>query len=164
MGSKETEKKSTSNDVRREKHMQRLNSRNPRCKECGEESLAALTGTTPNIICYECQARRKKRSTTEKHHFAGRNNDPLTVSIPSNDHRILSDEQKDWPTTTLRNQDNSPLIRAAATLRGLLDILRSLIERTLGWIPEFLEWLDDLLKERLGAHWWLEYDYPGKTL
>jgi hypothetical protein len=116
----------------------------------------ALSGAFPNLSCYECQAKRQGRTLIEQHHPAGRNNDEFTVPIPANDHRILSDRQIDWPLDTLRNPNASPLRAAAATLRGWLDILAELIKRILGWVPEFLEDLDDFLLERLGSGWWEE--------
>jgi hypothetical protein len=74
--------------------------------------------------------------------------------MPGNDHRIVSDNQHDWPLDTLRNPDGSPLLRAAASIRGWLDILRLIIERTVGWVPAFLEALDAWLRESLGERWW----------
>jgi len=129
----------TKKEVRQEKQLRRLGTRKPHCKLCGESDAAALTGITPNITCYECQAKRAGRSPIEKHHPAGHNNDSFTVPIPANDHRILSDRQHDWPEQTLRNSKGDPVLRIAATIRGFMDLILELIKRTLGWIPEFLE-------------------------
>jgi hypothetical protein len=146
----------TKKDARQERQLRRLGTRKPQCKMCGESDPAALTRRPPNILCYECQAKQSGRSPIEQHHPAGRNNDSFTVPIPTNDHRVLSDRQQDWPEQTLRNPKGSPALKAAATIRGLLDMLLELIKRTLGWIPEFLEALDDFLVERLGSDWWEE--------
>src|SRR6185503_4399985 len=143
-----------SKEARREKQTRRLGTRAPRCKLCGESNLVALSGTAPSILCYECQTRDSGKPLIEKHHAAGRHNDPFTIPIPANDHRVLSDRQQDWPAKTLRNPNGSPLLKASATLRGWLDVLRELIEHILGWIPEFLEALDSFLNEKLGNHWW----------
>ena len=158
MKSKETKPKlrARQSELRKEKHLRRLNDRDPRCSDCGEKEPAALTGTAPDILCYEDRIRVDGKSAIEDHHFAGRNNDELTVSIPGNEHRILSDMQKDWPEKTLRNPNSSPLRKAAATIRGWLDILLLLIKRILGWIPPFLEALDDKLTDRIGEQWWVE--------
>jgi hypothetical protein len=142
-------------EIRREKQLRRLRARTPECTKCGESDPSALTGVAPEIICYECQAKASNRSPIERHHPAGRNNDPFTVPIPGNDHRILSDLQNDWPPETLRNPTGSPLRKAAATMRGFLDTLRLLIERLFGWIPDFLETLDAKLTEYFGASWWV---------
>jgi hypothetical protein len=77
--------------------------------------------------------------------------------VPGNDHRILSDYQHEWPLGTLRNPDGSPLLRAAASIRGWLDILRLIIERTVGWVPALLEMLDAWLRELVGEHWWEQF-------
>ncbi len=76
------------------------------------------------------------------------------MAIPGNDHRVVDDRKNDWPRTTLRNPDGSPLLRAAASLRGWLDTLQLIVERTLAWIPPFLEHLDRWLTQQLGGTWW----------
>src|SRR4051794_29597977 len=95
--------KNQSKEIRQEQAFRRLGTRKPSCRECNETNPIALTGTHPNILCYECQAKQQKRSSTELHHFAGRHNDSIVVSIPGNDHRILSDMQKDWSKNMLLN-------------------------------------------------------------
>jgi len=119
-------RKTGKRDIRRENRLQRLGTREPMCANCGENDSVALTRHAADIICYECQAKASNRSPIERHHPAGRNNDPFTIPIPGNDHRILSDLQRDWPQDTLRNPTDSPLRKAAATMRGFLDMLRLL--------------------------------------
>ncbi len=148
-------------ELRREKRLRRLETRNPKCKQCGETNPVALTGIAPDILCYECEALQNGRSPIEAHHSAGRNNDSFTVPIPGNDHRVLSDLQQDWPIETLRNKNGSPLIAASAAIRGWLDILRALIERILDWIPPFLEQLDRYLTHKLGEQWWMSMEMEG---
>jgi hypothetical protein len=141
---------------RLENQSRRLGDRDARCSQpgCPEHDLFALTGTAPSVRCYEHRVEAVGRTTVEGHHPAGKANDPTTVPVPGNDHRILNDLQRDWPTATLRNLEGSPLIRAAAALRGWLDVLWLILTRTVAWIPAALEWLDQLLTERLGAGWW----------
>jgi len=149
-------------EIREEAHLERLRTRNPRCQRCGNERHpAALTGTAPNIVCYECLLKESGRSWTEGHHPAGRHNDPTTVAVPSNDHRVLSDMQRDWPEQTLRNPDGSPLLAAAAALRGWMDVMLIIIERTVDYIPAFLELLDQRLQEEWGDRWWEELGLEG---
>jgi hypothetical protein len=62
--------------------------------------------------------------------------------------------QYEWPEETLRNPDGSPIRKAAACIRGIIDMIRYLLEKLLAWIPSFLEALDDFLVERLGPQWW----------
>jgi hypothetical protein len=120
-----------------------------------------LIGTHPDILCYEHAAQQAGRSPIEQHHPAGRHNDPTTVALPGNDHRIVSGKMRDWPIETLRNPDGSPLLKAAAEVRSFLDYLVVLIERVLVWIPPFLEQLDCYLREEIGARWWEGFDWDG---
>ena len=139
--------------VRRERHLRRLGTRHPRCAGCGETAPAALTQHGGEIWCYECIASVAGRPSVEQHHLAGRHNDPTTVPLPGNPHRLLSDEQRMWPAETLRNPTGSPLRTAAAWVRGWLDLLR-VICQCAAWIPPFLERLDVWLGDHHGARWW----------
>jgi len=141
-------------DRRREAAYERLGTRSPCCQHCGETDPAALTGQYPDITCYDCLARQQGRSPVENHHLPGKANSPVTGSMPGNGHRVLSDWQRDWPARTLRNPDQSPLLGIAATIRGLIDWFRLMIDRYLGWIPESLETLDEILRRLFGDQWW----------
>jgi hypothetical protein len=144
----------------------RLGTSHPRCSVpgCDEANPFALTGVHPNELCYEHRAEQEGRTPFEGHHSAGHHNAPHKIVItPGNDHRVLSEHQRDWPEKTLRNPDQNPLIRAAAALRGWLDLLRVVIERTVGWIPGFLEWLEDQLCDRLGTRWWDQLGWTGES-
>ena len=72
--------------------------------------------------------------------------------------------QKDWPESTLRNPDGSPLLRAAATLRGWLDVLYLIIDLAIGWIPPFLEWVDGKLVNLVSPQWWKDWGWEGNML
>ncbi|QEC48538.1 hypothetical protein FSW04_13830 [Baekduia soli] len=126
--------------VRREQHLRRLGvGREPCCALCIEDEPAALTADDDGmVLCYECRAEHTGRAAIEHHHLAGRHNDPSTVAVPGNVHRQLSDAQRDWPIDTLRNPQANPLLRAAAWLRGFLDLLRVMID-ALSWLPPYLE-------------------------
>jgi hypothetical protein len=123
---------------------------------CGEKRAAALIGAQKPAICYECDAKRRGKSTFEAHHVAGRANDPTTVVVPINDHRAdLSFDQYEWPHRTLQNPDGSPLLAVAAGIRGFIDSVTYLVRKLLGPIPERLEALDGRLRKLLGPQWWL---------
>ena len=142
-----------------------------RCDHCDQETdprcLRQVELAKPGdgaiavVLCAGCHLRLQGKPLEEDHHPAGRANDAFTVPIPANDHAVLSDLQHDWPTATLRNPDGSPLLAAAAALRGWLDVLRLLIERTVGWIPDALERLDDALREYVGPGWWGTVGWEG---
>lgn len=92
----------------------------------------------------------------DDHHVAGKPNDPTTVPVPVNDHRAeLSTAQYDWPKQTRENPDSSPLLRAAACVRGFVDYIIYLLKKMLLWIPEMLENLHAYLREKLGPKWWI---------
>jgi hypothetical protein len=67
----------------------------------------------------------------------------------------LSEDQRDWPPETLQNPDGSPLLRAAACIRGFTDILLYLAEQLLLWVADLLETLNSHLTEKYGPRWWL---------
>lgn len=150
-------------DGRREAKRYELGVPHPACSApgCGESDPIALTGVAPNIRCYEHDRLRRGRSPVERQHPAGRHNLEVTVPIGGNDHRVIDDLKYDWPPGTLRNPDGSPLLRAAACLRGWLDTLQIIVSRTVGWIPAFLEALDAWLTITLGGFWWTTF--PGPT-
>lgn len=138
----------------------KLGIRKGKCHLCEERRPKELMRRGCRIICYECQALLDGKRATEGHHVMGKANDPyLTGNVPTNDHRELSDRQVDWPDDTLRNPRASPLRKAAAAIRGWLDILWLIMEHAVGWIPEFLEWLDDQLNEREGPDWHLKWGW-----
>lgn len=141
------------NDARMARRSRRVGT-DAKCAECGEGDPRALVRRPVRVLCYECLAAERGRSRTEKHHFPSRYNSLFIVMVPGNDHRILNDDQRDWPTNTFRNPHGSPLLKASAAMRGWLDILRVVMERGVGWIPTFLEDLDAWLEERLGPQWW----------
>jgi hypothetical protein len=139
--------------IRQNRKERQLGTRSPKCVRCNETNALALTRYDKTIICYEDLQKIKGRKVMEKHHPSGKHNDSATVAIPGNDHRILSDRQSDWPEDTLRNPRKSPLIKAAAAIRGWLDVMDLLVAR-LAWIAPFLEKVDRYLCEVINPVWW----------
>ena len=93
--------------------------------------------------------------TTDEHHPFGQANSTVTLEVPVNDHRAqLSVAQYDWPTKTLENPDGSPLLAAAASIRGFIDTVLYLIEKGLHWIADMLEKADAFLVRKFGNKWW----------
>lgn len=144
---------------RLEERHRHLGTRTPECSVTGclERHPFCLTGSGSSVLCYEHALDR----WTEEQHWFGQHNDPLTSPIPANDHRFISELLALWPQQTLRNPDGSPLLKAAAALRGWLDVMRLLIERVVGWMPPFLEQLDSWLRERLGPRWWDDFRWSA---
>ena len=138
---------------------------NARCA-CGENRPEALITTRKPIMCAACARKKKGKKPMDKHHVAGKANSPATVSVPVNDHRArLSVDQYDWPRQTRENPHHSPLLAAAACIRGFIDTALYLIDSVLIWTVDMLESLDLYLSERLGSKWWrgteLERFAPG---
>ena len=145
---------------RLEQQYRRLGTRNPICAwpGCGETNPFVLQGYHPDISCYEHYLLSAGKPPYEAHHVAGQHNSDVTADVPGNDHRVLSEMQRSWPDDTLRNPDHSPLRVVAAAIRGWLDVMR-VIERSVGWIPEFLEWLDLTLVDLYGSDWWEKFGW-----
>ena len=124
------------------------------CK-CGEDrSEALITGSDP-IICAQCDRNLRRKKNTDRHHIAGQANDPTTITIPTNAHRAeLSIAQQDWPSKTLQNPDESPLLADAARIRGFVDISIYLMSDFLLPGAARLELLDTILERKLGKKWW----------
>lgn len=74
----------------------------------------------------------------DRHHIAGENNSPLTISIPANLHRLLSERQYDWPRRMLENPDGDLLIEVAGMVQGFIDLMDCLLDRCLRPIPATL--------------------------
>jgi hypothetical protein len=131
---------------------------------CGESRPEALiTGSSP-ITCAECRRKTEGKSTTDLHHPAGKSNNSVTIPISVNDHRaILSTDQYDWPKRTLENPESSPLIAAAACVRGFISTISYLVVHLLEWIAGALEQIDRMLTERLGPRWWTNIDFNRNT-
>ena len=92
------------------------------CSRCGHARMQALVASIP-ILCASCHAEQRGVSTIERHHIAGRSNFDWTIPVDVNDHRVLSDLQRRWPTRTLRNPDGDDWIRLSGLLRGIADFL-----------------------------------------
>ena len=126
-----------------------------RCS-CGEDRPEALIAGSNPMICAACERAAKGCSTTDDHHSFGRANNPATIRVPVNDHRAdLSVAQGEWPKSTLRNTEGSPLLAGAACLRGFVDTNVYLIETGLPWLADMLEKMDQLLSKKLGPKWWV---------
>ena len=120
---------------------------------CGESRLPTLN-TRKKITCEECKRKRSGKTIMDQHHIAGKANSPITVPVPANDHRVLSAEQYDWPTKTLSNPEGSPLLAAAASIRGFKDFVLYLMDKFLMWVADILEVAHEYLETRLGSKWW----------
>lgn len=124
---------------------------------CGEKRAEALVARRKPPVCYQCARVARGSNAIEAHHVAGKRNSPVTLAVPANDHRaVLSVEQYGWPKATLENPEHSPLLAAAATLRGVSDTIIYLVTVFIEWIALMLESLDAWLCEQRGPQYWRE--------
>lgn len=122
---------------------------------CGESRPEALLSGSNPIICAACDRKKHGKTTLDRHHVAGKSNSSVTIPIPVNDHRArLGADQQDWPRETLENPNGSPLLAAAASLRGYSDTSAYFVETFVLNKPEMLETLHAFLIEKLGSEWW----------
>lgn len=123
---------------------------------CGERRPEALIAGSVPVTCAKCNRLRKGQKKTDDHHIAGVANNPTaTIAVPVEDHWAdLSTAQRDWPKKTLQNPDHSPLLSAAAHIRGFADLIVYLLESFLLWVADVLELLDTMLERKLGKKWW----------
>ena len=123
---------------------------------CGEARPEALVRKGKSVICHDCKRKEKGMKRHDNHHVYGKANDPATVSAPVNDHRAeLNTAQHDWPKKTLQNPDGSPLLKAAACVRGFIDTVVYLIKSGLLLVADLLEKADALLAGKFGSKWWI---------
>lgn len=123
---------------------------------CGESRPEALVAGSKPVVCAACARKEQGQTTQDNHHPAGKANNPATIPVPVNDHRAeLSPAQYDWPKKTRENPDGSPLLAAAACIRGYVNTTDYLRETLMLENPEMLERLDAFLVDKLGRKWWV---------
>ena len=123
---------------------------------CGESRPEALIAESAPIRCIECNRKLLGQATVDDHHPAGKANSPITTPVPANDHCAeLTVAQQDWPKKTLENPDGSPLLAAAASIRGYSNTNSYQVRTLLLTNPEMLEELDSFLTKERGPEWWV---------
>jgi hypothetical protein len=137
---------------RREQAVRRIG-REAACR-CGESRPEALIRTKDSVCCAVCKRLALGQAAMDRHHWAGRANSLETIAISVNDHRgELSRAQHEWPRATLENRHNSPLLKAAAYVRGVTDMIRYFLDKLL-LVAELLEDADRCISSRFGPQWW----------
>jgi hypothetical protein len=131
------------------------------CTQCGESRPEALVARSRPKLCVQCYAVRRCKKRTETNHIAGKANSPITVEVPTNDHRMLSDAQYEWPPNVLQNPDGRPVLKAAGFIAGAADFIQDLIVRGMRSVVDFLQKLDAWLCEKVGRFWWKGSDFEG---
>lgn len=132
---------------------------------CGWTHPSALQRDGAQISCYECACAKRSQTTIEAHHVLGRAVDPVTIGVPGNVHRLLSESQREWPDAIRHNSARDPLLWLAGAALSLHDQLALWV----AWLAEIATWLTKLgeaLRELHGDHWWdaLEVGTPWPSM
>ena len=142
--------------IRAERKRARLG-KQARCAVCGEDDIRVLQRSGGKTLCASCRLAAQGKDPYEKHHPAGRWNDPFTVEVSANEHAVFSDMQEDWSLKTRRNPGRSVLREQAAWLRAAHDIYARASE-----VSEekalVLEELDEFLSLTLEESWPRDFD------
>lgn len=132
---------------------------------CGWGQPGALQRDGETISCYECACAMRGQATVEAHHVLGRAVDPVTIGVPGNMHRLLSESQREWPSAIRHNTNRDPLLWLAGAALSLQDQLTLWVS----WLAEIASWLTRLgesLRQRHGEQWWdaLEVGTPWPSM
>ena len=144
----------------REERLRRRLGSNPKCRRCGETTLAALSRKRDGLYCYECIARARSASTVEDQHPTGRDNDPdLIVGVPGNLHRVLDFMKDSWPREVRQNPDADPLLRCVQRALAQRDWSEVGLRQ---WqaVADWLQRLQVRLREKHGDRWWEALGLP----
>jgi hypothetical protein len=122
----------------------------------------ALIVRPHETVCYRCDLIRRGLPPVEDHHPAGRANDPFTVSLDGNDHKVVTAMQEDWPIGVRSNITQDPLAKLAAIILGLIDtspyvpreLLLPFIRNYMKGTPEMLLLLNRRIRTQHGDEWW----------
>lgn len=108
--------------IQHEKKRQDLSS--DHCAMCGIDDVRVLQSTQV-VLCAECRKKVQGQSRYEKHHIFGRQNSPLAIPIPANEHAILSDMDSLYDETD--NNELHLLHWLEVFLARMLEIVRDKI-------------------------------------
>ena len=90
---------------RKQLRLEKLGTNEPRCGVCGESDWRCI----------------------EQHHTAGQKNAPETVNLCANDHRRVTDPQKDHPAAS--PGADTLLLTAGEFMLGLHDMLKIILDK-----------------------------------
>lgn len=96
-------------EIRRQRKIEEIGSRNPSCALCGQEDIFAL------------KSMKLTRSIIEEHHIPG-HHEGETIPVCLNCHAILTNEQLDWPKEAFED-NRTPEMQAVFFFLGLAAIL-----------------------------------------
>lgn len=98
-----------------------------RCSRCGREM--ELVYRRRPLLCADCHALTRRRSSVEGQHPLGIANDPATIPLRASTHRYFTARQHGWDQDTLKNPPGCLRLREAAALLALVDINAFFVDR-----------------------------------
>lgn len=125
---------------------------NARCAVCGFGDAITLEAWGDKWRCYQCSNRARGKPTEEAHHILPRKVSPLTVDLPANLHRILSEKQLTIPQEIRDAAPGHPLAFIVLLLCSVRDFGLAIVEflgAAIQWLVRLMEWLD----AKLGKGW-----------
>ena len=140
----------------------RRKSRTPadaRCVDCGFDNPIVLQRDGKQWRCYECAKIRRGQRPDEAHHILGKDVHPMTVELPADLHRIVSEAQLDLPEEIRGRPASNPLvwiIRLLCAIRDFGQAIIAFLTRSVNWLARLLAWLE----AHVGANWANELDLP----
>lgn len=146
-----TQRKGPITKAARHAQQQRKHGVGAKCRDCGTSDHRVLVYNSRPKRCEECYRRHTGRSVYDAHHIAGRANSDVTIALPANVHRVLTDAQNDWEDRTMENPDRDPLLIAAGSVRGFRETLQGVCD----WVIAMLEALSAWLRQTYGDRWWI---------
>lgn len=129
-----------------------------RCAACGFADAVALEVWGERWRCYACSNLARGKPAEEAHHILPRKVSPVTVNVPANLHRVLSEKQLTIPKEIRDAAPHNPLAFVVTLLCAIRDFGMAVVEflgAAIQWLMRLMEWLD----HRLGKGW--ENDLPS---
>lgn len=123
-----------------------------RCARCGFGDAVALEAWGDKWRCYQCSNEARGRPTEEAHHILPRKVSPVTVNVPVNLHRILSEQQLTIPKEIRDAAPHHPLAFVVTLLCAVRDFglaIVGFLGAAIQWLLRLMEWLDT----KLGKNW-----------
>jgi hypothetical protein len=131
------------------------------CTICGCNDPRVLQQDGKDWLCYECANCARGRPTEEAHHVLPKSVDPtVTVTVPGNMHRVLSELQRELPKAVREVAPRDPLAWVITVLSAVHDFAQTAVHY-MGAAIAWLLRLWEALKAQHGRDWWASLGLPG---
>jgi hypothetical protein len=126
------------------------------CLDCGTTTRALLKAVESGWRCYECGNRAHGRSATELHHVLSRAVSDVTIEVPGNMHRQLSEQQRAIPKEVSEAAPRDPLsfvLMVLYAIHGFALVMVNFLDAAIAWLQKHLAWLI----ETGGPEWYTKH-------